>query len=71
METKGRAIDREETVAHIEDFKSKFTSCRMSDREQGFVDGLDCCIIYIKKFAPDADIAKQIGFDFSQDCQWK
>ena len=60
------AIDRDETVKHIKTFKERFIDCKMSERDQGFVDGLDYCIRYIEKFAPEASQMAQIAFNFEE-----
>ena len=65
------AIDREETVKALQQFMDRSFTCKLTEREQGFKDGVNYCIHYISKFAPEPSIDKQIGFDFSEECQWK
>ena len=64
-------IDREKTVENLETFIERFSTCDPSIYEKAYIDGIKYCILYIKKFAPEPEIDKQIGFDFSEDCQWK
>ena len=59
------AIDKEQTIEAIKVFKERFIDCKMRDYDKGFVDGLDYCIRYIDKFAPEASQIAQIAFDFS------
>ena len=63
------AIDREQTVKHLQEFLSRYTPCRPTDREQGFMDGLSYCIHYINKFAPEANQPAQITFNFMEGDQ--
>ena len=63
-------IDRDETIKSLKTVRERYIDCRMSEHDNGFVDGIDFCIRYIK-LVPDAELGKQIGFDFSEDCPWK
>lgn len=58
------AIDRDKTIKDLEQFRDRFIGCRMRDWDEGFVEGMNYCIRYIKKFAPEVEPGTQIAFTF-------
>lgn len=62
------AIDKELTLKALTTFRDRQMGCKLTDYEQGFVDGLGYCIKYIEKFVPEAGMA-QIAFTFGEEWQ--
>lgn len=52
-----RNIKADEYIDALEVFKSRYVSCRPTEREQAFIDGIDFCINYVRFFA------EEIGYE--------
>ena len=65
------AIDGKAYKDQLEEMYKRYMPCgEPTPYEQGFMDGLKYCILALK-FAPEPSVDTQIGFDFSEVCQWK
>ena len=64
-------IDRDETIKSLATVRERYIDCRMSEHDNGFVDGIDFCIRYIK-LVPDAELGsassliacEEMGYDY-------
>ena len=65
------AIDKELTLKALTTFRDRQMGCKLTDYEQGLVDGLGYCIKYIEKFAPEASQMAQIAFTFGDEQLFK
>ena len=66
-------IDRENTIDSLQTFIDRYigsTGCKWKEKDEYFIEGIKYAIRSIK-LQEEAKTNKQIGFDFSEDCQWK
>ena len=66
-------INREDTINNLQTFLDRHIGscgCKFTEADEKFCDGIKFAIRYIK-LQDEVEPAKQIGFDFSEDCQWK
>lgn len=67
-----KKLDVEEYLQAIDTFIGRYTNCRsISDREQGFIDGVSYCKHLVRFYAKEQGYEQISLDDYMRDCQWK
>ena len=57
-----KVIDADEYINALEEFLSRYVTCRPNDREQGFIDGVTYCKHVVRFYAKEKGY-EQISLD--------
>ena len=66
-----KKLDVEEYLQAIDTFIGRYTNCRLSDREQGFIDGVSYCKHLVRFYAKEQGYEQISLDDYMRDCQWQ
>lgn len=66
-----KVIDVEEYIKAIDEFLDRYTNCKLSDREQGFIDGATYCKHLVRFIAKEKGYEQITLVDYMRDCQWQ